>query len=228
MDELRASGRENRVIEADPGTVSIFTVPQVAIGQRTILVRTGGGNFLWDCISYLDEATVQALREMGGVQGISVSHPHFYASVGAWSQAFGAPIYIPESDRAYFVRTDVDVQWYSGRLELWPGLTLVQVGGHFEGSAVLHWADGADGRGALLTGDSISVASDQRWVTFMRSYPNYIPLPAADVRAIVAAVEPFEFDRINGGWFGNDVREDAKEAVRRSAERYIRWTGRKD
>src|SRR6185369_15720534 len=104
-----------------------------------------------------------------------------------------APIYIPEVDREHFVRPDPAVAWWSGTLEVWPGLTLVQVGGHFEGSAVLHWADGAEGRGALFTGDSISVAQDARWVTFMRSYPNYIPLPPEAIRRIVAAVEPFEF-----------------------------------
>jgi glyoxylase-like metal-dependent hydrolase (beta-lactamase superfamily II) len=102
-------------------------------------------------------------------------------------------------------------------------VTVVQVGGHFEGSTVLHWSDGADGRGALFTGDSIAVTQDRRWVTFMRSYPNYIPLPAETVQGIVAAVEPYEFDRIYGCWPGSEVRTGAKDAVRRSAERYVRW-----
>jgi hypothetical protein len=66
----------------------------------------------------------------------------------------------------------------------------VRCGGHFPGSAVLHWADGADGRGALFTGDTIQVVSDRRWVSFMYSYPNLIPTNAATVRQIVAAVAP--------------------------------------
>jgi hypothetical protein len=90
---------------------------------------------------------------------------------------------------------------------------------------VLHWAGADGGKGALFTGDSISVAQDARWVTFMRSYPNYIPLPPSEVRKIVAAVEPYAFDRLYGGWWDSVVRSDAKAAVRRSAERYIRWTG---
>lgn len=225
LEELRSGGYENRIVEADPGVVSIWTSPQLAIGQRAILVRTDGGNFLWDSITYVDDATVRAIEEMGGIQGISVSHPHFYSSVVEWSRAFaGAPIYIPEADRQHFARPDAAVQWYRGKVDLWPGLTLVQTGGHFEGSAVLHWAGGAEGRGALFTGDTISVAADRRWVTFMRSYPNYIPLPPHEIRGILDAIEPYEFDRIHGGWFGNDVREDAKAAVRRSAERYIKWT----
>ena len=41
------------------------------------------------------------------------------------------------------------------------------------------------------------------------------------VRRIVAAVEPYAFDRIYGGWWDREIESGAKEAVRRSAERYI-------
>jgi hypothetical protein len=226
MSELAAEGRENRIRNADPGIESIHTTPRFAIGQRACLVRTDAGNFLWDCISYLDAATVHAIKEMGGIQGIAMSHPHFYASCVDWSHAFGnSPIYVPEADMEHFVRPDPVVRPWSGTLEVWRGLTLVQVGGHFEGSAVLHWAGADGGKGALFTGDSISVAQDPRWVTFMRSYPNYIPLPPDEVRKIVAAIEPYEFDRLYGGWWDSVVRADAKNSVRRSAERYIRWAG---
>jgi hypothetical protein len=225
LEELRAGEYENRIAEADPGVVSIFTVPQIAIGQRTILIRTSGGNFLWDSITFIDDKTIAAIEQIGGIQGISVSHPHFYSSVVEWSHAFEAPIHIPEADREHFVRPDPAIRWYRGKVDLWAGLTLIQCGGHFEGSAVLHWADGADGKGALFTGDSISVAADRRWVTFMRSYPNYIPLPPDEIRHILQSLEPYEFDRLYGGWFGNDVRQGAKDAVWRSAQRYIRWSG---
>ena len=226
LHELRQEGYENLVRETDPGVYSIWTRPRLAIGQRIVLFQTPHGNFMWDSITHIDSATIDAVNEIGGIQGISVSHPHFYSSIVEWSEAFGgAPVYIPEADREYWVRTDVQPEWWSGTREVWPGLTLVQVGGHFDGSAVVHWDEGADGRGAIATGDSLSVVADKRWVTFMRSYPNYIPLPPPAVRGIVEALEPLEFDRIYGGWFGNDVREDGKESVRRSAERYIRWSG---
>src|SRR5207302_9811162 len=120
---------------------------------------------------------------------------------------------------------DDSIERYEGSREVLPGLTVVQCGGHFDGSAVLHWSEGAGGRGALLTGDSISVVADRRWVTFMRSYPNYIPLPAEAVRGIVEAVRPLQFDRIYAGWSGDDLLEGAKDAVERSAARYVRWVG---
>jgi hypothetical protein len=120
-------------------------------------------------------------------------------------------------------RPDEVIEWYQGTREVLPGLTLVQCGGHFDGSAVLHWADGAAGRGALLTGDTISVVADRRWVTFMRSYPNYIPLPAEAVRGIVTAVGPYAFERIYGGWWQSDVLEDGMAVLERSASRYENW-----
>ncbi|MCA1554815.1 MAG: MBL fold metallo-hydrolase, partial [Chloroflexi bacterium] len=102
------------------------------------------------------------------------------------------------------------------------GLTIVRCGGHFEGACVLHWAAGAEGRGALLSGDTIQVVSDRNWVSFMYSYPNLIPLNAQSVERIVQSVEPFAFERIYGAWWGRIVHADAKAAVRRSAERYVR------
>ena len=74
----------------------------------------------------------------------------------------------------------------------------------------------------LLTGDLIMVIPDRRYVSFMRSYPNLIPLPAREIRRIVAAVEPFAFDQIWGAWWDRVVPKDAKAVVQRSAERYIR------
>jgi glyoxylase-like metal-dependent hydrolase (beta-lactamase superfamily II) len=226
LEDLRGAGRENRIrpVEDEPGLWGIDTRPRFAIGQRALLVQTVAGNFLWDSISYIDEATTERVRELGGIAGVSVSHPHFYSSMIEWSHAFGGvPVYVPRADAEWVVRPDPVVKLYEGRREVLPGLTLVQVGGHFEGSAVLHWAAGAGGRGALLTGDSIAVVRDKRWVTFMRSYPNQIPLPEVLVRGIIRALEPFDFETLHAGWWGDDVERDARGAVLRSAERYIRW-----
>ena len=86
-------------------------------------------------------------------------------------------------------------------------------------------AAGSGGAGALLTGDTIMVVPDRRWVSFMYSYPNLIPLDAAAIAQIVTAVEPYPFDRIYGSWPESIVASEAKAAVRRSAERYIARIG---
>jgi glyoxylase-like metal-dependent hydrolase (beta-lactamase superfamily II) len=111
------------------------------------------------------------------------------------------------------------VFWEGETCQLLDGLTLVRCGGHFPGSDVLHWADG---RGALLSGDTLQVAQDRRYVSFMYSYPNMIPLNAKTVEHIVESIEPYPFERIYGGWWDLIITSDAKAAVKRSAERYLK------
>src|ERR1700758_3648351 len=90
-----------------------------------------------------------------------------------------------------------------------------------EGSTVLHWSGTADRKGALLVGDSIHVARDRRWVTFMRSYPNLIPLPGKIVRQIADALADLPFERLYGHFWESVVTKDAKNVVLRSVQRYL-------
>ena len=230
LAELGAEGRHIEVRDLEPGLTGIGADPPIGIGQRALLVQTPAGNVLWDCLGFIDETGVAAVGERGGLQGIAFSHPHFYGVCVEWSHAFGgAPVYIPRADRDWVMRPDPAVTYWEGTLAPLPGLTLVQSGGHFEGSAVLHWAGGAKGQGALLTGDTITVVADRRFVSFMRSYPNEIPLSPADVQRIVSSVRPYQFDRIYGGWWDRVVESDGKGAIERSADRYVRWVeGRRE
>jgi hypothetical protein len=60
----------------------------------------------------------------------------------------------------------------------------------------------------------------------MYSHPKYVPLPASAVQRIVAAVEPFEFDRIYGAFWDMVIDRDGKAVVKDSAERYLQAIGR--
>lgn len=223
LDDLRKE-HSNPIREEEPGLIGIGTTPKFGIGQRALLVRSPGGNVLWDCISLIDDATVESVRNLGGLSAIAISHPHYYSAMVEWSRAFGGiPIYLHADDREWVMRPDPVIEFWEGETKpLHDGLTLIRCGGHFEGGTVLHWAPGADGTGALLAGDILQVCMDRRHVSFMRSYPNYIPLPAEAVRRAVAAVEPLAFDRIYGFMFDLVIREGGKAAVSRSAERYLR------
>jgi glyoxylase-like metal-dependent hydrolase (beta-lactamase superfamily II) len=222
LPELQKTHR-NRISEVEPNLTGIGAEPAFAIGQRALLVQTPAGNVLWDCAHLIDDATIDLVRARGGIALIAVSHPHLAGSLVEWSHAFGnAPIYWHADNREWVTRPDPAFQFWTGEtLQLLDGLTLVRCGGHFPGSTVLHWPQGAEGRGALLTGDTLQVSQDRRYVSFMYSYPNMIPLNARAVDRIVQAVEPYPFDRIYGGWWDSIVAGDARAAVRRSAERYI-------
>lgn len=211
----------------EPGLTGIGTEPHFAIGQRALLVQGPAGNVLWDCLSLIDDATREAVRVRGSLRAIAISHPHYYASMVSWSQAFGGvPIYLHAADRRWVMYPDPALVFWEGDTHpLDEGLRLVRCGGHFEGGTVLHWAAGAGGQGALLSGDILQVCADRRHVSFMYSYPNYIPLPAEAVRAVVRAVEPFAFDRIYGAWWDKVIPSAAREAVAVSLERYLRAIG---
>jgi hypothetical protein len=223
LDELRAS-HHNVLTALEPGLTSIRTAPRFAIGHHALLAETPDGNVLWDCVPLIDDATVAAIRARGPVVAIAISHPHFYATMIEWSRALdGVPIYTHAGDRRWILRPDPAVQpWQDTSPRLPGGLTLVHTGGHFAGSQALWWPAGAGGRGALLAGDEPNVCADTRWVTFMRSFPNYIPLAGPEAERVVAALRPFPFDRIYGWNPERILPRDARPRLERSLARHLR------
>lgn len=223
IEELRAQGHRNSIEELEPNLVSIVTEPSFAIGQQALLVRTPDGNVLWDCLTVIDDPTVDAVRALGGIDAIAISHPHFYDSCIEWAHAFDATIHLPASDRRWVMRPDPSISFFDAdEIELADGVVVVRVGGHFEGSTVLWWRDGADRRGALLSGDSIATVEDPRSVTIMYSYPNRIPLSGAEVRDVASRTLQRPFDRLYAGWRGDVIATGASDAIRSSVERYAR------
>ncbi len=222
LDDLRKSHR-NTFFQEGEGVWGIGTEPKFAIGQRALLIQNPAGNILWDCVSLIDADAIARVQELGGISVIAISHPHYYSSMVEWSKTFGGvAIYLHEDDQQWVQRPDPCVRFWQGETHaLNNGFTLIRLGGHFAGYQVLHSSEGEGGQGELFTGDLPQVCMDPRWVSFMYSYPNYLPLSARSVRRIVAAIEPFKFEKLYGAWPGFVVGADAKAVVRRSAERYL-------
>lgn len=222
LEQLRPD-RAMDIGEMEPNLYGFTTTPPVGIGHRPILVQTNQGNLLWDPPAYIDDAAVTRVKELGGVRWIAASHPHMFGVQLEWSNAFGgARILVNARDQAWLARTGEAIEFWDDQQILTPKLRLLRVGGHFPGSSVVHW-DGADDAGVLLSSDSIFPVVAEGWVTFLRSYPNQIPLSATAVRRIVDRVDELEFDRLYGNFRERVRLGDAKESVRRSAERYIGW-----
>jgi glyoxylase-like metal-dependent hydrolase (beta-lactamase superfamily II) len=207
----------------DLGLLGIGLEPSFAIGQRALLIPERDGCVLWDCVPLATPAAVAHVRSLGGLKAIAISHPHYYGAVADWSEAFGgAPVYLHRDDRQWVTRPHPSiVPWSGDTYSISDDIQLVRTGGHFAGGTVLHWRAGADGRGALLTGDVAMVAMDRRSLSFMYSFPNYIPLNARAVQAIARAVAPLAFDRIYGAWWGRNIGANAKSAFDFSVRRYL-------
>src|SRR5437588_3212579 len=112
--------------------------------------------------------TLGAVVKLGRMIAIAISLPDFYSSMVEWSTRFDAQIFLHEADRKWVMRPSERITFWSGEtLPLMDNITLVRLGGHFSGSTVLHWPNGAEGKGVLLTGDTITVVPDRNWVSFM-------------------------------------------------------------
>ncbi|KAA8917531.1 hypothetical protein TRICI_000314 [Trichomonascus ciferrii] len=229
--ESKKYRNEVRMDPYNSNMYSIWTEPTFAIGQRAILLRSPKGNVLWDCISYIDQETVSAIKKLGGISAIVISHPHFYSCHLEWAKLFDCPVYLATADQEWRSRRNVAVQQdVVDRLSLCEGeFTAVQVGGHFPGSMVLHWQN------KLLTADSIMVVPSGMYdidrqegtasFSFMWSYPNMIPLDPESIHGIWKNVESLEFDDCHSAWWGRDVRGNARKKVLKSAQISVKSMG---
>ncbi|NMO19384.1 MBL fold metallo-hydrolase [Pyxidicoccus fallax] len=210
-------------IEEDAGLLGFGLAADFAIPQRALLLPTDAGNILWECISLVTDAAVSALKARGGVDRIVISHPHFYSSMVEWSEALGGvPILLHEADREWVRRPSSNLRFWSGDVHrLSESVTLIRCGGHFPGSTALHWKQGPRAGGALFPGDALQVVMDRRHVSFMYSYPNFIPMKPGDVRAMRERLRAYDFEDVFGYTWGRNILGGGRAAVDASFERYL-------
>lgn len=110
---------------------------------------------MWDCITYLDQATVDFIASRGGLRGIVISHPHYYTTHLDWARTFDCPVWFSQEDAEEWVsrgdgegrrrliskgKVEEDVlgggEEGKGEGEV---VKAIKVGGHFPGSLVLLW-----------------------------------------------------------------------------------------
>lgn len=221
VDPARTSARIH-LEEREPGLWGVVVENGTGLNQQAKVIVTPEGNVMAEAPSAITEEGVRAVRALGPLRAIIPSHPHMFGLQSAWSAALDdAPVYVAAVDADWLGLRPAALRLWDGTLSPVPGVTASQPGGHFPGSVVVHWT-AADGKGALLAGDTIYVNPDLRTAGFMRSYPNRIPLSGGVVRRMAEHVSRYDYDRLYCN-FGNRIDSDAKAAVEHSAERHIRW-----
>ena len=214
--EALARSHFNCFRQHEKDLIGIGTMPTFAIGQRALLLATDKATCCGTAFRCSTTPPWRSSRHSAALIGIAISHPHYYSSMVEWAHAFDAPIHLHAGDRQWVMRPDPAIKFWDGdTLPLADGVTLIRCGGHFAGGTVLHWAQGAAGRGALLSGDIVQVLPNRHFVSFMRSYPNFFPLSAPAVERIGALLEPYPFDIIYGAWFDRIVPRDGKAIVQK-------------
>ncbi|KAM7188731.1 putative metallo-beta-lactamase family protein [Naviculisporaceae sp. PSN 640] len=246
LAEIR-SKHKNTFTPYNNEIISITTNPKFAIGQRAILIRTSGGkNVLWDCITLLDEDTIKKVNELGGIDAIVISHPHYYSTHLEWARAFDCPVYIAADDREWLARTDEKRQVLVNEIEtdlviggLETGVKVLKLGGHFPGSLVLLYKTHLFIADTLMTtpsgianwsvnaaGQPRSRPEEANSFSFMWSIPNYIPLSADEIVRMWGILEKHEFTSTHGAFVGHEIEDkNVKGRVLKSAQIQIRAMG---
>lgn len=210
-------------VEDDCGLLGIGMPKGFAIPQRALLLPTDAGNVLWECVSMVTDEAVAEIKARGGVGKIIISHPHFYESMIEWSEALGGvPILLNAADKAWIQREAPQIEFWVGDVHrVSDQVTLLRVGGHFPGSSVLHWKQGPRAGGALFPGDALQVVYDRRHVSFMYSYPNFVPMKTSDIRAMRDRLAGYDFADVFGFTWGLNIIGGGRAAVDASFDRFL-------
>jgi hypothetical protein len=83
----------------------------------------------------------------------------------------------------------------------------------------MHWAEGVEGKGALLSGDLLQVCADRKFVSFMCNHPNYTPLSSKAVQAVATRVQTVAVRHPLSAFWDRVIPEDAKRIAEASVAR---------
>jgi len=204
-----------------PNVYELELTPTFAIGQRAILILSPEGNILWDCIPLLDETLITFIKAKGGLRAIAFSHPHYYSNMHQWACTFDCPIYIHSSDKQWTFGKEEKVTFWEGEeLPLWNDMRLINLGGHFPGSSILH-VPHLTPKGTLFTGDTLVLSLHKKHISVMYSYPNRMPLPRKEVQRINDRMSTIPFDALYSFMHDLDLTENTNEIFNNSMARYL-------
>lgn len=195
--------------------------PVFAIGQRALLVLSDKGNILWDCIPLLDEMTVEFIRSKGGLKAIAFSHPHFYSNMNEWAGVFSCPVYIHKNDEEQIMVKGPNIQlWEGNEMDLWDGIKIICIGGHFPGSSILH-VPFLSKEGTIICGDTLFLSPSKKHFSAVYSSPNRIPLPIAEIKRIKNRFDNIPFDSFYGYIKTQNLHQDVKTVLENSMAKYV-------
>jgi hypothetical protein len=211
----------NNINELVPNLFEIRTSPRFALGQKAFLIITPNGNVLWDCVSLLNESTIEFIKSKGGLKAIIISHPHFNASMSDWAEAFECPIYIHQNDQEFILSKSKYIQlWNGDEKELWDQMKIKLIGGHFPGSCILIVPFLSKGD-TILCSDTFWIAKNNKYVSVMYSFPNYIPVKISEIQRIKRVMKEVQFDQLIGSFDNQLLNANAKEILHASFDNYF-------
>ncbi len=176
--------------------VAFSTRPGFGLNGTGWLLLHPQGNVAFEAAPYYTPAMLDEIERLGGIRILAASHVHGYGALWQLQQAFDPEIVAIQREDLWLTKA-FRVTWpYDEQLALPTGQTLRQVGGHYQGQAVLH--DPA--RRMLFCGDAFKVDQDaagaSRAVSTHKAFHKAIPLTPDELRRYRAVIAPLDFDTI--------------------------------
>ena len=181
--------------EVVPGLWEFWTTPRFGLDSHGWLLLEAGGNVAFEAAPFYDDASLDAIAELGGITTLAASHPHGYGALWQLQHRFSPELLIQKEDLQWTKAFRVTRPW-DERHEIRPGLVLHHTSGHYEGHSILHDAR----RGAVFVGDALKLDFDadgtaQR-ISCHKAYHKQIPLSPDEARRYRAVFASIEFDTV--------------------------------
>lgn len=185
-------------VDEAAGVVTFWNEPSIGIGTRGYLVLHPEGAVLWDGCAWYDDAALEAITfwstRVGGIRLLSASHPHAYGALWQLQERLPVPIAIPVADLEWTNAFAVSHP-FEECLDVAAGLRVVQTGGHFDGHAVLYWAE----KEALFAGDLLKFHYEDGQLNGLsthKAFNRQIPMSHGEVRRYRDALDGLDFSRV--------------------------------
>jgi hypothetical protein len=110
--------------------------------------------------------------------------------------------------------------WQGDELALWDGIKILLIGGHFEGSTILH-VPFLSKEGTILCGDTLFLSPSKKHFSVFRSFPNRIPLSQTEILKVKQRFDSIPFDSFYGYVKTQNLHENVKPVFAESMKKYL-------
>ncbi|MCB0745090.1 MAG: MBL fold metallo-hydrolase, partial [Ignavibacteriae bacterium] len=111
--------------------------------------------------------------------------------------------------------------WQGYEKQLWDGIKIINIGGHFPGSCILHVSSLSENVN-VFCGDTFNISPSLKHISVMYSYPNRIPLSIKEIKRIKILVEKINFDTLYGFYSYQNLEKKAKNILMKSLDLYLK------
>ncbi|MCI0757159.1 MBL fold metallo-hydrolase [Teichococcus vastitatis] len=176
--------------------VAFSTAPPFGLNGTGWLLLHPDGNTAFEAAPYYTPPMLEEIRRLGGIRFLAASHCHGYGALWQLQDVFQPEVMAIQKEDLRMTKA-FRVTWpYDDALELRPGQTLLHVGGHYEGQAVLH----DERRRILFCGDAFKVDQDETGenlaVSTHKAFHKDIPLSPNEVRKYRDVIGALDFDTV--------------------------------